>query len=334
MVSTGAAGGRQAPQPRADVSSAAPRPATRGLRAGGLILGTALMIGLGAPPTTAALLTDSRALPGLFATDTLNPPTVLTASGGTSVTLSWTPTVDPYAAGYLVFRSTASSGPFVQIGTRTPWLATAYTDTPTSAGTYWYVLQSYLVSWTSASTSAVSAAFNPGVTGFKRCTAQVADTGGDNNGYEGTAANGCAVDGAVATDTNSGSGTSTSCTSTAKDRHRFSAFGLGVPSTASVINGISVRVKLGLDLLSGTNLVCAQISGDGGTTWTATQSAAITAAGLTTYTLGGAANLWGRTWTTAQLSDANFRVRLINVSSNNARDFRLDGVEVQVSYTP
>ena len=38
--------------------------------------------------------------------------------------------------------------------------------------------------------------------------------------------------------------------------------------------------------------------------------------------------------TIAQLSDANFRVRLINVSNNTARDFRLDGVEVQVNYTP
>jgi len=285
-------------------------------------------------PATTALVTDSQNVLAAYSSDTLNPPTGLGATGGTSVTVSWTPTVDTYAAGYLVSRATTSSGPFVQVGTQSPQSATSFADTPASPGTYWYVLESYLSNWTSSATSPVSADFDAGATGFKPCTAQAFDTGGDGNGYQGTPANGCLVDTLVATDTNSGSGTSTSCTSTAKDRHRFSSFVLGVPTTAVAINGISVRATIGIDLASGTNLVCAQLSWDGGTTWTATQSTAVTATALTTYTLGGVANTWGRTWTVAQLSDANFRVRLINVSNNTARDFRLDGVLVQVNYTP
>ena len=299
------------------------------------MLGAAvLVVGFGNTSPTDALVTDSQGLTASFTADTLNPPTGLGATGGTSVTLSWTPTVDAYAAGYLVNRSTASGGPFVQVGTQTPRSAISYVDSPATAGTYWYVLNSYLTNWTSSATAEVSAAFDPGVTGFKPCTAQAADSGGDGNGYEGSPANGCTVNGSVATDTNSGSGTSTSCTSTAKDRHRFNTFALGLPGTASAVNGISVRVKLGLDLLSGTNLVCAQLSWDAGTAWTSTQSASLTATALTSYTLGGTTNTWGRTWTVSQLSDANFRVRLINVSNNNARDFTLDGVEVQVNYTP
>lgn len=311
------------------------RRAANGLRFGaGLLAGAALLIGADVPSTTTALITDSQAVLAAYSSDALNPPTALGATGGTSVTLSWTPTVDLYAVGYAVSRSTASSGPFVQIGTQTPQSASTYLDTPASAGTYWYVLQSYLLNWTSSNTSAVSAAFDPGVTGFKRCTVQAADTGGDGNGYEGSAANGCLVDTLVATDTNSGSGTSTSCTSTAKDRHRFSSFTFGVPPAATAINGITVAYRLGIDLVSGTNLVCAQLSWDAGTTWTAAQSTAVTGTALPNYTLGGPTNTWGRTWTAAQLSDANFRLRLINVSNNNARDFRLDGVEVQVNYTP
>lgn len=231
-------------------------------------------------------------------------------------------------------RPGASGGPFVQIGTQTPRSATTYLDTPASAGTYWYVLRSYLANWTSSTTPAVSAAFDVGMTGLRPCTARVFDTGGDGNGYETSAANGCAVDGLVATDKKSGNGTSTSCTSTAKDRHRFSVFGLGVPSSASLINGISVLHRLGIDQVTGTNLVCAQPSWDGGTNWTAMQSTAVTGTALTTHTRGGGTNLWGRTWTYGQLSDTNFRVRLINVSDNNNRNFSLDGVEVQTSYTP
>ncbi|MBF8289483.1 MAG: uncharacterized protein HW391_451 [Chloroflexi bacterium] len=331
----GETGGRDPPDPRTGVTRAPSRRATRGLAIIAALIGVTGWLGApSSPPTTTALMTEVQGLVSSYATDTLSPPTSPGVTGGTSVTVSWTPTPDLYAAGYLVSRATASSGPFVQVGTQTPRSATSYVDTPSASGTYWYVLNSYLVNWTSAATTPVSAAFDPGGTGFKRCSAQAADTGGDGNGYEGSAANGCQVDTLNATDANSGSGTSTSCTSTAKDRHRFSAFALGVPGTATAITGITVQYRLGIDLVSGTNLVCAQLSWDGGATWTTTQSANVTATALTTYTLGGPTNTWGRTWTIAQLSDANFRLRLINVSNNNARDFRLDGVEVQVNYTP
>lgn len=299
-----------------------------------MLLVAALVIGLGSASSTAALVTDGQAVLAAYSSDTLDPPTALGATGGTTVNLTWTPTADLYATGYQVLRGTASGGPFVQVGTQTPQSANSFVDAPAFPGTYWYTLRSYLGNWTSVSTSAVSAAYNPGFTGFRPCTAQAPDMGGDGNGYQGTPANGCLIDTLVATDSNSGSGTSTSCTSTAKDRHRFSVFGLGVPPTTSLIDGITVHAKVGIDLASGTNLVCAQLSWDGGVTWTATQSTPVTATSLTTYTLGGPTNLWGRTWTYGQLSDTNFRVRLINVSNNTARDFRLDGVEVQVNYTP
>ena len=55
---------------------------------------------------------------------------------------------------------------------------------------------------------------------------------------------------------------------------------------------------------------------------------------LTTFTLGATSDDWGHTWTLSQLNTANFRVPSIDVSSMNGKDFDLDAIRVQVSYTP
>jgi hypothetical protein len=60
----------------------------------------------------------------------------------------------------------------------------------------------------------------------------------------------------------------------------------------------------------------------------------LTSAAEARYTLGGPAALWGRSWTLGELSNANFRVRVVNVSSVGTRDFFLDHVGVNVTYTP
>jgi len=53
---------------------------------------------------------------------------------------------------------------------------------------------------------------------------------------------------------------------------------------------------------------------------------------MATRILGGAANTWGRSWTAAELSDANFRVRVTNVANSTARDYSLDWIAVRVSH--
>ncbi|MEJ7696126.1 MAG: hypothetical protein WKF78_05760 [Candidatus Limnocylindrales bacterium] len=50
----------------------------------------------------------------------------------------------------------------------------------------------------------------------------------------------------------------------------------------------------------------------------------MTRTGETTYTFGGAADTWGRTWTVADLASANVRVRLIDASSQSNKRFDLD----------
>ena len=70
-------------------------------------------------------------------------------------------------------------------------------------------------------------------------------------------------------------------------------------------------------------------SDDGGATWTTAKVTGTLATALTTITLGGAADTWGRTWNAANFTDGNFRLRLIDVASSTSRDFFLDAVAVR-----
>jgi hypothetical protein len=169
-------------------------------------------------------------------------------------------------------------------------------------------------------------------TGTRDCTSDAADTGGDGNGYQTDPGRACADGGGDAVDTKSGSGSSTSCTSPQKDRHRFWGYAFGLPDSVSSIDDIEVRLDAWVDSLAGsTFMVCAELSWDGGTTWTAPQSVDLTSASEQTYLLSG---LWGRTWTPSELGSASFRLRLTDVSNNVNRDFHLDFAGVAVTYAP
>jgi hypothetical protein len=163
---------------------------------------------------------------------------------------------------------------------------------------------------------------------FLSPAANAPDSGGDGNGFQSSPINAQAGDTVVATDTDSGTNTSTSCTNSGKDRHRFWDFGFSVPE-GSAIAGIEVRLDARADSTAGSPRMCVQLSSDGGTTWTAAKATGTLGTSLTSGTLGGAADTWGRTWTAANLSNANFRLRVINVAGSTARDFFLDWVAVR-----
>lgn len=172
-------------------------------------------------------------------------------------------------------------------------------------------------------------------TGFNGATSQAAVTSGsgDNNGFQTSAGNMLVDDGLYAVDTNSGTNTSTSCTATQKDRHVLSNFGFSIPA-GSTIQGIEVKLNSRVDSTSGSPRFCVQFSWNGGSSWTTAVTSATLSTAETMYILGGVTNTWGRTWTNTDFNNANFRVRLTMVASNNSRDFSLDWVGVQVRYTP
>jgi hypothetical protein len=155
---------------------------------------------------------------------------------------------------------------------------------------------------------------------------------GDNNGFEVSPGNAFADGGGFAVDNNSGTGNSTSCTSTAKDKHIFSGYALAIP-TGQPILGIEVRLDGRADSSSRAPKFCVQLSSDGGATWTTAKSTPTLTTSEASYFLGTASELWGRTWTTADLG-AGFRVRIISVAQSTARDFSLDWAAVRVTYQP
>jgi hypothetical protein len=170
-------------------------------------------------------------------------------------------------------------------------------------------------------------------TGFLTPSANAAETSsaGDNNGYQTSPTSAYATDGIFAVDTNSGTNSNTSCTNSGKDKHRFYAFNINTAGMTA-IQGIEIRLNAKVDSSSNAPKICVQLSWNGGTTWTTAKSTATLTTGVAGYVLGGAADTWGRAWTTSDLSNTNFRVRVIDVASSTARDFSLDGIAVQVSY--
>ncbi len=291
-----------------------------------LIMATALSV--------YAIFTGSTSVtPNDFASDTLNPPTGLAATGGASVSLSWTATADTYASGHRVLRGAATGGPYTQIAEVTPRTTTTYIDSP-AAGTYYYVARAFFQSWESVNSNEVSAVVGtPASTGFLSCAANAAVTtgSGDNNGFQTNPANACANDAAFAEDLNSGSNTNTTCSSTGKDRHLYYDYGASIP-VGSSISGIEVRLDAWADSTTGSPFMCVELSWDGGATWTATKNTATLGTAEATFTLGTTTDTWGRTWASTDFTNANFRVRITNVAGNTARDFRLDWAAVQVSY--
>jgi len=304
------------------------------MRSALLVLALAIAVTGAVSMGVAALFSESMDVPAnAFATDTLNPPTSPSSTGVLTTALSWTATSDTYAAGHRVLRGTVNGGPYSQVGQVTPRTTTTFNEAP-SAGTYYYVLRSYYQNWESVDSSQVTALVSA-QTGYLNCSANAAVTtsSGDNNGFATTPANACADGGGYAVDTNSGSANGTACNSTARDRHLFYNYGFSIPAGAS-IRGIEVRLDALVDSTANTPQLCVEISWDGGTSWTAGIATANLTTAEVTYTLGGNTDTWGRTWSSTEFTDANFRIRTITLAASTARDFSLDWIPVQVTYTP
>jgi hypothetical protein len=107
---------------------------------------------------------------------------------------------------------------------------------------------------------------------------------------------------------------------------------LSVP-TGATINGITVGVTAS-STDTGTQLICVGLSPNGGTSTTTAQSTGDVTSTVATFTLGGVADTWGRTWSASEFSNANFRVYLMpDPSNSNARNYFVDKVDVNVFYT-
>ncbi|HSA83380.1 MAG TPA: type II secretion system protein [Patescibacteria group bacterium] len=190
--------------------------------------------------------------------------------------------------------------------------------------------------WTFFNTRMYAGASQPVTnTGLLDPSSNAAETSnaGDNDGYGSNPNRAYTNNNSFAVDTNSGSGTGTSCTGTDKDKHQYYDYNIPSLPTGATINGIEIRLDARVDSTSGSPQICVQLSWDGGSTWTTEQSTSTLSTSEQTYTLGGSSDTWGRTWSESELNNSNFRVRVINVSSNTSRDFSLDWAATRVYYT-
>jgi len=167
---------------------------------------------------------------------------------------------------------------------------------------------------------------------FPSLQSAVTSGSGDNNGFERASSSLLNDDGVFATDTNSGMNNNSDCGNPGKDRHIVSDFNLTLPAGTTTVKGIEVRLDTKVDSTNNAPKLCAQLSWNGGESWTPVKSAPALSTVERTYILGSATDLWGRSgWTMAELSNANFRVRITSVASSTARDFSIDVVGVRIS---
>lgn len=184
-----------------------------------------------------------------------------------------------------------------------------------------------------------SAADNVSITRQFSPTAEAAVTvdAGDNNGFETTPGNAYADDASYAVDATSGLVDNIDPIGIGTDKHDYYTYELlnTIPSE-STINGITVRAEIAVDGTKDEPFTAIRLSWDGGTSWTAVQQFALTATAETIYTYGGVSDDWGHAWTTSELSDADFRVQVINGDTKvikDDREFSLDWIPVSITFT-
>jgi len=168
-------------------------------------------------------------------------------------------------------------------------------------------------------------------------SANAAVAGGDNNGFETTPTNAYADDSTFAVDAASGKNNNADPVGGGTDKHNFYNFGMDtIPSTSGTINGITVRADIAVSSTADSPFTAIRLSWDGGTTWTTVIQQTLTNTAETTYTYGGAADTWGRTWSASELTDASFRVQVINgdLGAGSTTDFSLDYIAVSITFTP
>jgi len=121
------------------------------------VLGAIALVGalLALPRTVAGFTATTDNTANTVVADTVDAPTTVVATDGVSISVDWTATVDSYATGYRVLRSTTSGGPFSQIAEIADTNIVTYLDSPPE-GTYFYTLRTFHLSWEGDNSSETS----------------------------------------------------------------------------------------------------------------------------------------------------------------------------------
>lgn len=132
----------------------------------------------------------------------------------------------------------------------------------------------------------------------------------------------------LATSDNSKSSCDRTCDN--NDNGQVSSFTFSVP-TGATINGIEVVAEMAERASFGNIPAYFSLSWNNGTNFTATKTATVDGTADANYTLGGATDTWGRTWTDTELSNPSFRLKIDKAS--NSDTLYVDQIKVKVYYT-
>ncbi len=119
---------------------------------------------------------------------------------------------------------------------------------------------------------------------------------------------------------------------------RWKNFTFGVPAGAT-IDGIEGTIR-GYDAFGDAGwYLNLYLSYDGGTSWTSAKRVPAsgdfggTPGSKQTWTFGGSADTWGRSWDASEFSDANFKIRIAYQGDNYTEDASLEYLALKVYYT-
>jgi hypothetical protein len=119
--------------------------------------------------------------------------------------------------------------------------------------------------------------------------------------------------------------------SSSDQQQDYSGFNLGLPDGAA-IQGIAVMVEANSSGILTSATLAAELSWDGGSTYTATDnSVSFTNSTDAILALGGRDDTWGRVWSASDFSNASFRLRL-TASPRWLGTVSIDEVRVEVFY--
>ena len=108
-------------------------------------------------------------------------------------------------------------------------------------------------------------------------------------------------------------------------RQSYNGFNFGIAS-GNTIQGIAVKLDASGSTSSGT--IDVSLSWDGGSSYTTAKATPTLSGTDVVYTVGGASDTWGRSWSVSEFNPSSFRIRVSAVPSSNT--LRLDALEIRV----
>ncbi len=148
---------------------------------------------------------------------------------------------------------------------------------------------------------------------------------GDEPGYSAPTTNGSPQNGWTTGGNGYNSDGSYATAAEANLRQSYGNFGFAIPG-GNTVNGIEVKLEAAGTSAAGT--IEVTLSWNNGVSSTSKKTTATLTGTDAVYTLGGPADLWGRSWTQAELADGTFSIEVVSQPNNNS--VKIDAIRVRV----